>query len=151
MVAYAIQFFLPIILRAQLGFSVGLSQLLCAPPYVLGALLMWLQAYLGDKYHLRSPFILFNSVLSIVGLSLLGRTKTAGVKYFGIFLVTAGCNATVPAVLAWQANNIRGQWKRGFCAAMLLTFGGTGGIAGALVFRARDAPAYTPGVITTLT
>lgn len=41
-----------------------------------------------------------------------------------------------------QANNIRGQWKRAFCSATLVGFGGIGGIAGSLVFRSQDAPDY---------
>lgn len=48
--------------------------------------------------------------------------------------------------MAYQANNIRGQWKRAFCSASLVGFGGVGGIAGSLVFRAQDAPAYRPGI-----
>ena len=45
-----------------------------------------------------------------------------------------------------QANNIRGQWKRAFCSALLVGFGGIGGIAGSLVFRSEDAPVYRPGI-----
>lgn len=48
--------------------------------------------------------------------------------------------------MAYQANNIRGQWKRAFCSASLVGLGGIGGIAGSLVFRAQDAPLYRPGI-----
>lgn len=48
--------------------------------------------------------------------------------------------------MAYQANNIRGQWKRAFCSATLIGFGGIGGIAGSLVFRQQDSPHYRPGV-----
>lgn len=44
-----------------------------------------------------------------------------------------------------QANNIRGQWKRAFCSALMVSFGGIGGVAGSLIFRSQDAPAYRPG------
>jgi hypothetical protein len=56
-------------------------------------------------------------------------------RYFGVFLVTAGANSNIPATMSYQANNIRGQWKRAFCSAMLVGMGGVGGIAGGLVFR----------------
>lgn len=144
--SYAIQFFLPIILRNRLNFSLAKAQLLTCPPYILGGLLMWLEAWLGDKYHIRSPWIFFNSVMSIIGLVLLGYVNSPAVMYFGVFLVTAGCNASVPTILAWLANNIRGQWKRAFSSALLLSFGGTGGVAGALTFRSQDAPEYLPGL-----
>ena len=48
--------------------------------------------------------------------------------------------------MAYQANNIRGQWKRAFCSATLIGFGGIGGIAGSLVFRRQDSPHFRPGV-----
>lgn len=48
--------------------------------------------------------------------------------------------------MSYQGNNIRGQWKRAFCSATLVGFGGIGGIAGSLVFRTQDAPGYIPGV-----
>lgn len=44
-----------------------------------------------------------------------------------------------------KANNIRGQWKRAFCSALMVSFGGIGGVAGSLIFRSQDAPAYHPG------
>ena len=74
-------------------------------------------------------------------------TNSPGVKYFGVFIAAAGVNANVPAAMAYQANNIRGQWKRAFCSATLTGFGGIGGIAGSLVFRSQDAPRYIPGVV----
>jgi len=48
--------------------------------------------------------------------------------------------------MSYQANNIRGQWKRAFCSATLVGFGGIGGIAGSLVFRSQDKPDYHPGL-----
>lgn len=75
-----------------------------------------------------------------------GWASSAGVRYFGIFLICAGCNGGVPTVMAYQANNIRGQWKRAFASATLVGFGGIGGIAGSTVFRTQDAPQYHPGI-----
>ena len=48
--------------------------------------------------------------------------------------------------MSYQANNIRGQWKRAFASATFVSFGGIGGIAGSLVFRSEDAPSYRPGL-----
>jgi hypothetical protein len=76
----------------------------------------------------------------------MGWHKSAAVRYFGVFLTTAGANSNVPATMSYQANNIRGQWKRAFCSATLVGFGGIGGIAGSLVFRLQDAPTYYPGL-----
>lgn len=53
-------------------------------------------------------------------------------------------------VMSYQANNIRGQWKRAFCSATLVGFGGIGGIIGSTVFRQQDAPKYRPGLIVAM-
>jgi hypothetical protein len=38
--------------------------------------------------------------------------KGNGIRYFGIFIGMAAGNSNIPTVLAWQANNIRGQSLR---------------------------------------
>jgi predicted MFS family arabinose efflux permease len=145
-VTYALAYFLPIILTQNMGFSVGASQCLVAPPYAFAGIVMYVTGWAGDKYRLRGPVIVFNALLCIIGLPIMGFHTSAAVRYFGVFLVTAGANANVPAAMSYQANNIRGQWKRAFCSATFVSFGGIGGIAGSLVFRNEDAPGYRPGL-----
>jgi hypothetical protein len=53
-------------------------------------------------------------------------------------------------VLTYQANNIRGQWKRALCSATLIGAGGIGGIIGSTVFRNQDKPGYHPGIYATM-
>jgi hypothetical protein len=146
-VTYAIAYFLPIILKDGMGFSAAASNCLIAPPYVVAAFVMVAFAWAGDKYHVRSPWVMANGVLCLIGLPLMGFTENTGVRYFGVFLATAGANANVPCVLTWQANCIRGQWKRALCSATLVGAGGLGGIIGGTVFRTQDAPHYVPGII----
>ncbi|AEO68025.1 0950c51d-1b26-4ba1-92ae-c84f0f5d4fd6 [Thermothielavioides terrestris] len=145
-ITYALAYFLPIILTENLGFSVGASQCLVAPPYAFAGIVMYATGWLGDRYRVRGPIIVFNMLLCIIGLPIVGFHSSAAVRYFGVFLVTAGANSNVPAAMSYQANNIRGQWKRAFCSATFVSFGGIGGIAGSLVFRSQDAPAYHPGL-----
>jgi len=132
---YALAFFLPIILNRNLGFDNGTSQCLIAPPYGLAGIVMFGTSWLGDKYRLRGPIVIFNMILVLIGLPIMGFHPSGAVRYFGVFLVTAGANSNVPAAMSYQANNIRGQWKRAFCSATFVSFGGIGGIAGSLVFR----------------
>lgn len=65
---YAIAYFLPLILKDGLGFSVAVSQCLIAPPYIAAGVAMYTMAYLSDKYRIRSPFIVFNGCLLLVGM-----------------------------------------------------------------------------------
>ncbi|KAG5996316.1 hypothetical protein E4U54_002602, partial [Claviceps lovelessii] len=144
---YALAYTLPLILVANMGFSVGAAQCLVAPPYAFAGLVMFGMGWLGDKYRIRGPIIVANMLLCLVGLPIMGWASSAGVRYFGVFLVTAGANSNVPVVMSFQANNVRGQWKRAFCSATLVGFGGIGGICGSLVFREQDkATGYKPGI-----
>jgi hypothetical protein len=106
---YAIAYFLPVILRVGMGFSIAKAQCLVAPPYVAAAIVMYGFAVLGDKYHVRGVIVAFNAVLVLIGLPLLGYAKNDGMRYFGVSLATIACNANIPAVLTYQANNIRGM------------------------------------------
>ncbi|KAI1842680.1 hypothetical protein JX265_002715 [Neoarthrinium moseri] len=146
-ITYALAYFLPIILNTQMGFDVGAAQCLVAPPYAFAGFVMFGMGWLGDKYHVRGPIIMGNMLLCLIGLPIMGWHPNSSVRYFGVFLVTAGANSNVPSALAYQANNIRGQWKRALCSATFVGFGGIGGIAGSLVFRAQDAATgYKPGL-----
>jgi hypothetical protein len=138
-VTYAIAYFLPQILTGM-GFTAGAAQCLIAPPYVVAAIWMYICAIYGDKYHLRGPFVVINALLGVIGVPLLGFSTNNAVRYFGVFLATTSANANVPTVLSYQANNIRGQWKRALASATLVGMGGVGGIIGSTVFRDQDKP-----------
>ncbi|RFU80817.1 phthalate transporter [Trichoderma arundinaceum] len=146
-ITYALAYTLPLILVQSMKFSIGESQCLIAPPYAFAGIVMFSAAWVGDKLRLRGPIIIFNMILCLIGLPIMGWAAAPGVRYFGIFLVTAGANSNIPSVMSFQANNVRGQWKRAFCSATLVGFGGIGGIAGSLVFRQEDAvTGYKPGM-----
>jgi cyanate permease len=67
--AYAFAYFLPIIL-VGMGFSAINAQLLVAPPYLTSFFVAFGLAYIGDKYIIRAPIIMFQAALTILGLSL---------------------------------------------------------------------------------
>lgn len=145
-VTYALAYFMPIILSENMGFDIGQSQCLVAPPYAFAGIVTFLTGWAGDRWRIRGPIVAFNALLCLIGLPIVGFHSSPAVRYFGIFLVTAGANSNVPAAMSYQANNIRGQWKRAFCSATFVSFGGIGGIAGSLVFRSQDVPHYRPGL-----
>ncbi|RKL23305.1 hypothetical protein BFJ68_g1511 [Fusarium oxysporum] len=151
MVIYAVAYFLPIVLRDGLGFSVVEAQTLNAPCYVFGGILGLTESWLSDKYKLRGPFIMLNSILEIIGLSLLGFHHDNVVRYIGAYFVVGGANACLPLTLTYQSNNIVGQWRRAFCSALIVGMGGIGGIIASLVFRGQDKPGYRPGLYACLT
>lgn len=61
--SYAIAYFLPIILRDGMGFSVAEAQCLTAPPYVAAAIIMFIESYYSDKWRLRGPVVVGNALM----------------------------------------------------------------------------------------
>ncbi|KIX98587.1 uncharacterized protein Z520_05888 [Fonsecaea multimorphosa CBS 102226] len=146
--AYAIALFLPIILKEDMGFNTAQALCLTAPPQILAVIVTMVSAHYSDKWKLRFPFVMLNGSLALIGCGLLGWTRSIAARYFGAFLVASGVNANVPANLTWQANNVRGQWKRAFVSALNVSLAGCGGIMGGTVFRGQDSPGYLPVIIT---
>ncbi|KAF1937940.1 MFS general substrate transporter [Clathrospora elynae] len=120
---YAIAYFLPIIIKDGVGFSPAAVNCLIAPPDIFSAL-----------YHIRFPWIIANGLLALIGLPFIGFPNNVGVQYFRFCLATAATNSNIFCIFTWQANNIRGQWKRALCSATL-------------VGAASDAPNYLPGIV----
>ncbi|KAM0426025.1 hypothetical protein ACHAPT_008656 [Fusarium lateritium] len=150
LVTYAVAYFLPIVMKDGLGFSMAMAQTLNAPCYVFGGILGMVESWLSDKYRLRGPFIMFNCILEIIGLGLLGFHSNNVVRYVGAYFVVGAGNACMPLTLTYQSNNIVGQWRRAFCSALIVGLGGVGGIIASLVFRGQDKPHYRPGLYTCL-
>ncbi len=142
---YAMAFFTPTILSA-FGFSVALSQILQTPPYMLAAICSIVTGYWGDKIHRRSPFMLGHSVVVIVGFLLMGWGPNTGGKLTGVFLSIAGVQCIIPTVLTFMSNNIASVKHRKVGIALQVVMGAIGGLVGSLIFRAKDAPKYRPGM-----
>lgn len=144
-ISYGFAFFLPIILRQKLGFSVAMSQCMGAPPYAFAGFLMYGSAWFSDKYKTRGPVIIGLCIIALAGLPIMGFVANPWGQYVGVFITVSAVQSVIPSIMAYQANNIRGQWRRAFCSASLTGIGGIGGISGSLIFRTQDAPTYVPG------
>ena len=147
--SYALAYFLPIILNGM-GYSTGMSQILSGLPYIPAVVVGFTLAWCSDKTHLRAPFIALGALLIIAGLSMTAYCRDHGVRYFGIFVALAGAQNNVPAVLAYQANNIRMNSKRSVGSALQIGFGAIGGVFASTVFREKDAPDYRNGLWATI-
>lgn len=77
---------------------------------------------------MRAPFIATSNIVCIVGLAITAYGGSIGVRYFGCFLTIAGAQSNVPAVLTYSQNNIRMSTKRSVTSALVIGFGGIGGI-----------------------
>lgn len=146
MVSTSMSYFLPTILHNGLGYSSSKSILLNAPVYYYAAFPALISSYVSDKYSIRGPVIIFNSIILIIGYCMLGFVNDASARYAGTFLATGSYVANWAALNAYLANNITGQWKRVFAAAATTAFNGAGGIAGAYIIRYNEAPKYPTAI-----
>ncbi|KAI1922058.1 hypothetical protein LOZ65_003563 [Ophidiomyces ophidiicola] len=145
---FGLYYFSPVIIKGM-GYSASVANLLTTGPYCFAVASAYFFSWLGDKWHIRGPFIVIQAIITIVGLMLVAYHPHHGVRFFGLFLGIAGCQGNVPTLLAYQSNNIRMQSKRAVASAVQLGFGAGGGIIASTIFRQADAPAYVPGLWTT--
>ncbi|CAO1617563.1 unnamed protein product [Sympodiomycopsis kandeliae] len=149
--SYALSYFAPQII-ASMGFVGKDIYLLIIPPYV--AALPWGMgmAIFSDKTGRRIPFIQTNAAIALLGCALfafLPRSNIAG-RYIGLFLACASVNSNVALVSTASQSAIRKQTKRAFTSALVVGFGGLGGIISGLIFREKDAPSYKFGMVFVL-
>ncbi|KAF8484348.1 MFS general substrate transporter [Gautieria morchelliformis] len=128
-VPQAYGYFTPIILIG-LGFSVKNAQLLIAPTGVSACLFALALSKLADRYQVRGPI-------------LEPLTPSSKVRFAGAFIGVAGAQGNIPALLAYQSNNIRRQSKRAFASALQVGFGG-------VAYRQQDSPKYRLGISITI-
>lgn len=137
---YAFLFFLPIILRGGLGYSLELSFILSTPPALFAVVEAMTISWLADKFQMRGPFVIFQGLVGIIGLCMTGFLNSPTPRYIGTFLGVAGANGLVVTTLAWQANNIVGDARRAVSTGILISVSGIGGIYSSMVFRKKCHP-----------
>lgn len=151
--SYSLAYFLPVILFTM-GFTNIQAQLLVAPPYVWAAIPAIATATLADRVkNCRGVAITINATLLIVGTAMYSHLpmKQKAARYAGVFLALGGCNANVPLVLSWAQTSIRSQSKRGFSSALIVAWGGIGGIISSVAFMQKEAKkGYPTGVYLTM-
>lgn len=142
---YGITYFLPTIIN-NFGYSISASQLLSAPPYVFGVIVLLVVAYFSDKMQLRSPFIFASQTIAVVGFIINITDAPNDVKYFGTYLCVAGPYTGGAGSIIWLANNLEGKCKRAIGMAIVICMGNLGGAIASNIFRSQDAPRYLLGL-----
>lgn len=101
-----------------MGYSVKMAQLLvcacivslhniihhfleAAPTGVAACIFAIILARLADKYRIRGPIVIFQAILTIIGLSLTAYHPKNAVRFAGAFIGSAGTQGNIPAILAY--------------------------------------------------
>jgi hypothetical protein len=147
---YGYSTFLPTIIRGFGTWTTAQVQALTIPCYALGAITYLVVAYLSDKYQKRGIAAVAFCCIAAVGYGILMSDVSAGVHYFGCFVVATGLYVAVGIPLAWLPTNNPRYGKRTYATGMQLTFGNCAGIMAPFLYPTPDAPRYLMGHGTTL-
>ncbi|KAJ3857615.1 major facilitator superfamily domain-containing protein, partial [Lentinula lateritia] len=153
--AYAIGFFITVILSGM-GWDLEFALLLVqsSNPIAEFSMLTLLPECpplrLSDHFRSRAIFLAAQTILTLVGFTITGFVERPGWRYFGLFLGNAGSAGCVPGILAYSSNNIVSHSKRAVTTAIIISFGGLGGIIATTIFRQQDFPRYIPGISVTI-
>lgn len=142
---YGYSTFLPTIIRGLGEWSTAEIQLLTIPCYFVGAVTYMGIAFLSDRLQMRAIFCIIFGAVSVVGYGVLLSDSSAGVHYFGCFLVATGLYVIVGLPLAWLPNNTPRYGKRTTANGMQLTTGNTAGIMSSFIYPSTAGPRYIKG------
>ncbi|KAH9845720.1 Major Facilitator Superfamily [Teratosphaeria destructans] len=146
LVTTSLAYFLPIILEEGMGYGQNASIVLSAPPYYWAIVPVMVTSFISDRYRIRAPVIIFNCICLIVGFCLLGFVEQVAARYIGSFLATGAYVSNWAGITAYYQNNITGQWKRVFTAALVTAMSGAGAVAGSYIVKQNEAPWYPTAV-----
>ncbi|KAF1968265.1 MFS general substrate transporter [Bimuria novae-zelandiae CBS 107.79] len=137
---YAFQVFLPLVLAPLLPSSTeddaapdpALVNLLTAPPYVFGAVMLYIFASWSDKHRMRILPVLCGLAIMVLGLILVVALPTTAawaiLRYIALNVLLSGTFIASPLTVAWISDNTPSPGKR----ALLLGINGWGNFAGVL-------------------
>ena len=91
--------------------------------------------------------MLFTLTIAIIGYAAIANLDASNpkVKYGMTFLMATGLYSSVPPVLAWNANNSAGQYKRATTTAFQLMIANCGGFVATFNYPADEKPLYHKG------
>ncbi|KAF2665967.1 MFS general substrate transporter [Microthyrium microscopicum] len=141
---YCISLFLPTIVK-DLGYTNNKAQLMTVPPYVFACACCICNGFVADKIRQRGLLIAGFLALALTGAIILAASPNAHVKYFGTFFLAGGIYTCVPAICAWNGNNIQQRYKRSVGMALQGAMGNLGGIISAYMYLPKDGPQYHRG------
>ncbi|KAH0548042.1 hypothetical protein GP486_008216, partial [Trichoglossum hirsutum] len=139
----AFSVFLPLVVKG-LGFESATANLLTVPPFLSGAVSLWIFTWWSDKRKERIVPILWGLLINLVGLTAVAMLPTTAylLRYLALCVLLAGTFIASPLTVAWLSGNMEEPGKR----AIILGINGWGNLAGvfsSLIFSPRYAPDYT--------
>ncbi|GBE79766.1 hypothetical protein SCP_0209670 [Sparassis crispa] len=129
-------------LSATMGFGRTVTLLLCAPPFVLTAILAYIVSRHSDKtgerfYHMSIPYF-----FGLIGFVIAISTMNTAARYVSLFLM-AQSYAGFVVLYTWVSNSFpRPPSKRAVAVALVNAFSQLGNVAGSYVWPSNWGPTY---------
>ncbi|KAH8994728.1 MFS general substrate transporter [Lactarius hatsudake] len=130
---YAVALFTPSIIH-DLGFSAANAQLLSVPPFACACVCTIIVTFYSDRLHLRGPFIVLCSTISMIGYVVAYVTSKPGPGYAATVIAASGAFPNVAISLVWAGGNAGGHMKRGVVLALVIGLGNLGGICSSFIY-----------------
>jgi hypothetical protein len=143
--------FSPTILT-QLGWSNSQAQVHQIPIFLAAVFFSLTTTLWSSRIGLRSPFVLVACCVCITGWAIqFSQVNPPGVRYFGLFAITAGASVIMPLSVVWLNNNLVGRPKKAVATALQLGFGNSANFVSSNMFITKEAPRYPTAFTTGLT
>ncbi|KAB5554848.1 major facilitator superfamily transporter [Coniochaeta sp. 2T2.1] len=144
----AFSVFLPLVLKA-LGYSSLGANLMSIPPYVCGAVGLWIFAWNSDRVKERGYHIVASIGIGVIGLVVTVTSHTQSGKYAGLCVLLFGCYVSAPLTIAWLSGNTPEPGKRSLVLGVN-GFGNLAGVIGSQVYSSNYGPSYHVSFYATL-
>ncbi|CAG9953978.1 unnamed protein product [Clonostachys rosea f. rosea IK726] len=136
-ILYGFSTFLPSILKLDLNFNAMEAQYLSVPVYLLGGIVFFTAAIMGDKYKLRGTFLGILDIFAVVGYAiLLGVSNSPGARYFACYLIAIPIYCGPGLNEIWINNNMAPHYRRATAIGLQQTIGNIAGVVAPQVYRA---------------
>jgi hypothetical protein len=148
--ANSITNFQPTILKG-LGYTATGAQVRTIPVYICAAVYSICLAYTAEYLHKRYLFCILGFCTIGVGLIVeITQPPAPGVRYMGLFFMTAGAYLVMPLSVVWIAINVGKGYKRSIALGAIVCFGNVGSFISTNVFLKREEPRFHTGFSTNL-
>jgi hypothetical protein len=148
--ANSITNFQPTVLKG-LGYTATGAQVRTIPVYLCAAVYSIGMAYAAEYLRKRYLFCMFGFCTIAVGLVVeIVQPHAPGVRYMGLFFITAGAYLIMPLSVVWIAINVGKGYKRSVALGAITCFGNGGSFIGTNVFLKREEPKFHTGFSTGL-
>ncbi|KAH8723827.1 major facilitator superfamily transporter [Phaeosphaeriaceae sp. PMI808] len=144
----AFSVFLPLVVQG-LGYSSIKANLMSVPPFVCGAVGLYIFALSSDYRKERGYHIVLGISISLIGLIVTVTAKSSHTKYAALCVLLFGSYVSAPLTMVWLSGNTPEPGKRSLIIG-INGFGNLAGVIGSQLYKKRYAPKYLVPFYTTL-